>query len=103
MAFEKGHKGYGGGRKPGQKTGTGKKKQKNSSLDVHRNHHQWKKQSLKKSLDIDEVDYYLYNDLPIEELYDELKLYSYDWKAENKRYNLNNQAKRRKDNGNEGM
>ena len=72
--FEKGHKGYkGSGRPKGSKT-------KNSSLNTYNLHKEWKKSSLKKTLDIDEVDYYLYNDLPIEELYDEMKLYNYDWK-----------------------
>ena len=90
MPFEKGHK---HGRKPGTKN-------KNSSLDVHRNHHEWERSSLKKTLDPEQVDYYLYNDLDITELYDELKLYNYEWKSgsdKRRQYNLNSRMKAKKD------
>ena len=80
MPFKKGHKGHGGGRKKGSK--------KNSSLDVHKNPKQWKKSPSKSTLDIEQVDYYIYNGLDITELYDELKLYDYKWKNKNGNKNV---------------
>lgn len=102
MPFSKGHKGLGGGRRKGQKTGSGKNK--NTSMDVERySSRQWERNTSGRTFDIDEVDYYLYNDLDITELMDEKKLPAYDWKDSKKRYNYNKQLKQKRDenNGNE--
>lgn len=88
--FEKGHKGFGGGRKPGTRN------RNKNALDIYKLPKVWKKTPLKSALDISKVDYYLYNGLDITELYDELKLYDYDWKDKEKGYNLN--EKKRDDN-----
>ena len=88
--------GYRKGRPKGSKNKPGKE-----TLDIHKSPKQWKKSSLKSSLDQDKVDYYLYNDLDITELYDEMKLYDYGWKNNRRTYNLNSEAKKRKDG--EGM
>lgn len=77
-----------------------KRKQKNASLDVYRGAKQWVKSSLKKSLDPEQVDHYIYNDLPLGELYDDMKLYDYSWKDTKKRYNLN-KKKKEQENGND--
>ena len=103
MPFKKGHKGMGGGRKKGTKHGEGKNK--NASMDIARySPKQWERNATGRTFDIDEVDYYLYNDLDITELMDAKKLPAYEWKSgsEKKRqYNLNSQmkAKRDKENG----
>jgi len=102
MPFKKGHSGYeGGGRKKGTSRGRGRSKNK-QSLDVYNTTKNWERGSRHKQLDQEKVDYYIYNDLPLEELYDEMKLYDYGWKGESGS-NLNSQAKKKKDNGNEGM
>lgn len=106
MPFNKGHKGMGGGRKKGQKNGEGKKRNKNASMDVARySPKQWQRNASGRTFDIDEVDYYLYNDLDITELMDEKKLPAYDWKDPKKRYNYNKQLKqkREEENGNKDM
>ena len=96
MPFQKGHKGMGGGRKPNGKRSE-RAKQKNTSMDIVRySPHKWEKNSTARSFDIDEVDYYLYNDLDITELMDNKKLPSYGWKTE-KGYNMNSSMKKRKD------
>ena len=94
----------GGGRKKGTKHGEGKKK--NASMDVaNYSTKQWQRNALGRTFDIDEVDYYLYNDLDITELMDEKKLPAYDWKDPKKRYNYNKQLKqkRERENGNKDM
>jgi len=69
MGFEKGHNTKGGGRKKGTKNGDGMKP--NKGMDTFNyGKKKWVKKSLKKSFGIDEVDYYLYNDLDITELID---------------------------------
>ena len=78
--FKKGHKSKSGGRPKGSKS-TGK-----YSLGTYPINKYWAKQVSSRTLDIDEVDYYLYNDLPIDELYDDLKLKDYLWKNGNKNY-----------------
>ena len=47
------------------------------SLDVYRNHHQWDTIRSKRTLDPERVDYYINNDLDLNELYDNMKLYNY--------------------------
>lgn len=64
-------------------------KKKNQSLDIYRNHHRWDTTRIKRTLDPEQVDYYINNDLDLNELYDDLKLYNYDdqstrWKHKKK-------------------
>ena len=54
------------------------KKQKNVSLDIYRNHHRWDTTKSKRTLDPELVDYYIHNDLDLNELYDDMKLYDYE-------------------------
>lgn len=94
MPFQKGVKPT--GNKKGTKWGEGKKS--NTSMDTHNyQYKKWEKGSLKRTFDIDEVDYYLYNDLDITELMDDKKLPAYEWKNGNKQYNLNSEAKKKRD------
>ena len=98
MGFQKGHKAKGGGRKKGTKNGEGMKT--NGGMDTFNyGVRHWVKKSLKSTFDIDEVDYYLYNDLDITELMDEKKLPSNDWKSNGKKdgYNLNTNMKNKKE------
>ena len=100
MPFKKGHKSKGGGRPKGVKHGEGKNK--NASMNSHNYApKKWEKNALGKSFDIDEVDYYLYNDLDITELMDAKKLPSYSWKGGQgeyrKQYNLNSKMKAKRD------
>jgi len=99
MAFEKGHS-YRGGRPKGTKNGEGKNS--NTRMNNYPYHlKQWEKHTLHKTYDIDDVDYYIYNDLDITELMDAKKLPSYSWKGGNseyrKQYNLNSQMKAKRD------
>ena len=48
------------------------------SLQTYPMHKHWQKMSSRRTLDIQDIDYYIYNDLPIDELYDEMNLR--DWK-----------------------
>ena len=98
MGFEKGHNIKGGGRKKGVKNGEGKNP--NVSINTYNyGKKHWDKSSSKRTFDIDEVDYYIYNDLDITELMDEKKLPAYEWENGNKKkYNLNSKAKEKKDN-----
>lgn len=76
MPFEKGHKGYGmGGRKANSKHPDEKGK---GALNTYPYHRFWAKKTSNKVMDIEDVDYYLYNDLPLDELYDSMNLK--DWK-----------------------
>jgi hypothetical protein len=96
MTFEKGHNVKGGGRKKGTKNGEGKNP--NTSMNAHNySSKKWSKSSSKRTFDIDEVDYYIYNDLDIIELMDKKKLPAYEWQGGNKMYNLNSQAKKKKE------
>ena len=104
MPFEKGHKGY-GGRKAGSKSRrkyNERPKNTKQTIDRYFGIKEWEKSTSKKILDQDKVDYYINNDLPLDELYDEMKLYDYSWKSGNKRYNLNSQMKAKKDKENGG-
>lgn len=63
---------------------------KNNTLDVYRNHHRWDTTKSKRTLDQAKVEYYIYNDMDLNELYDDMKLYDYDdnrskWKNKNKK------------------
>lgn len=49
----------------------------NNSLDIYRSHHQWDTTRGKRTLDQAKVDYYIYNDMDLNELYDNMKLYEY--------------------------
>ena len=55
-----------------------RKNKPNQSLDIYRNHHQWDTTRIKRTLDQDKIDWYIYNDLDITEFYNDLKLYNYD-------------------------
>ena len=99
MAFKKGHS-YRGGRPKGTKNGEGK----NSSVRMNNYPYQakqWERHTLYKTYDIEDVDYYIYNDLDITELMDEKKLPAYSWKGGNdenrKQYNLNSKMKAKRD------
>jgi len=98
MPFEKGHKPYkGGGRPKGSKNrGRNVQSQKNSSLDVYRSclRKDWEKQALKRTLDPAEVDYYLYNDLDVTELYDNITYYD----KHERDFDRNEREKRRRNN-----
>lgn len=104
--FEKGHKGYKGSGRP---SGSGNKRKRNErpdpknrdlTIDRYFGNKEWEKSTSKKTLDIDKMDYYIYNDLPFDEYYDSIKLYKpSDWKSD-KGYNLNSQAKAKKDEDN---
>ena len=72
------------------------KHKKHQTLDIHRNHKKWDKSKSKSTLDIDEIDYYINNDLPLDEYYDSLKLYDYEWKHKKKGYNLNMEMRNKK-------
>ena len=66
-----------------------RKNKKNQSLDIYRNHHQWDTTRVKRTLDPERVDYYIHNDLDLNELYDSMKLYDYSdnaskWKHKKK-------------------
>lgn len=63
MPFEKGHKHSQGPRGP-------RKKSKNSISRYYPK--QWDKSARTLNLDIDEVDYRLYNDLPLDDIIDEI-------------------------------
>ncbi len=54
-----------------------RKNKSNQSLDIYRNHHQWDTTRIKRTLDPERVDYYIHNDLDLNELYDSMKLYNY--------------------------
>ncbi len=54
-----------------------RKNKSNQSLDIYRNHHQWDTTRVKRTLDPERVDYYIHNDLDLNELYDSMKLYNY--------------------------
>ena len=88
-----GHKGHGGGRKPNGKVRrnltdentTGKEHSnkarganKNGTIDKFPVHKKWDTSSRKKMLDPELVDYYIYNDLDVTELIDDLKEYKTD-------------------------
>ena len=77
MPFKKGHKGYKSGGRPLDSEAKKKKKPSNTSLDTYRwaLRKDWKKQALRRTLDPAEVDYYLYNNLPIDELYEKITYY----------------------------
>jgi hypothetical protein len=75
------------------------KKKSNPSLDIYKTTHQWDKTSYRNTLDIDEIDYYINNDLPLDEYYDNVKLYGYGWKE--KGYNLNNEMKKKQQENND--
>ena len=57
---------------------------KTNKLDVYRNHHVWDTTKGRRTLDPERVDYYINNDLDLNELYDDLKLY--DYKEHNTQY-----------------
>ena len=98
MGFQKGHKVKGGGRKKGTKNGEGKKS--NEVMNTYNyGSKKWKKKSSYYTFGLDEVDYYLYNDLDITELMDKKKLPANEWK-DGKGYNIN---KNKKNNGDQDM
>lgn len=106
--FQKGHKGYKGSGRPKDSQNKRKRNErpdpKNTALTIDRyfGNKEWEKATSKKMLDIEQVDYYIYNDLPLDEYYDSIKLYKpSDWKSK-KGYNLNSQAKAKKDKENGG-
>ena len=51
-----------------------KSKSKNRQrLDIYRNHHVWDTTKGRRTLDPERVDYYINNDLDLNELYDDMK------------------------------
>lgn len=59
---------------PAEKKPTNRRKDR---LDIYRNHHVWDTTKGRRTLDPERVDYYINNDLDLNELYDDLKLYEY--------------------------
>lgn len=45
------------------------KKQNNLTLDTHFIHKRWQKRLSSKCEDIQDIEYYIYNDIPLEEYY----------------------------------
>ena len=77
---------------------------KNNTLDIYRNHHRWDTTKSKRTLDQAKVEYYIYNNMDLTELYDEVKLYDYTWKEgsdQKKEYMKDYQRQKR--NGNKGV
>lgn len=66
---------------PAEKKPANRSKQR---LDIYRNHHVWDTTKGRRTLDPERVDYYINNDLDLNELYDDLKLY--DYKEHNTQY-----------------
>lgn len=64
------------------------KERNRQRLDVYRNHHVWDTTKGRRTLDPERVDYYINNDLDLNELYDDLKLYEY--KEHNMKHKHNN-------------
>ncbi len=60
---------------PAEKKPTNRNRQR---LDIYRNHHVWDTTKGRRTLDPERVDYYINNDLDLNELYDDLKLYNYN-------------------------
>lgn len=100
MPFKKGHSGFSGGRKT--RKYNERPKNTRQTIDRYYGNKEWEKNTSKTTLDQDEVDYYINNDLPLDELYDKMKLYDYAWRNGNKKYNLNSQMKAKKDKENGG-
>jgi len=71
--FKKGHTGHGGGRKKGTKNKPNSKKGKNQVLDTMYYKKEWVKGTSKKVVDIPKMDYYIYNNLPLDDLLDDDK------------------------------
>ena len=69
---------------PAERKPTNKRKDR---LDIYRNHHVWDTTKGRRTLDPERVDYYINNDLDLNELYDDLKLYEY--KEHNMKYKHN--------------
>ena len=67
------------------------------SVDQYKNGVVWDTGVSRRTLDVQEVDYYIYNDLPLDEYYDSLKLSEYGWKNKEKGYNYNNDMKKKKE------
>ena len=76
--FKPGHKGYKNGGRPRKEESKKKKKNLNTSLDTYRwaLRKDWEKQAISRTLDPAEVDYYLYNNLPLDELYEKITYYN---------------------------
>ena len=55
-----------------------KTKDGHQSLDVYRNHHQWDTTRSKRTLDQAKVDYYINNDMDLNELYDAMWIPMYN-------------------------
>ena len=70
---------------PAEKKPTNRRKDR---LDIYRNHHVWDTTKGRRTLDPERVDYYINNDLDLNELYDDLKLYEY--KEHNMKHKHNN-------------
>ena len=73
MPFKKGHK-HGRGRKPNKtKKRTYRTSNPNTTIDKYFITKEWVKQASKKVDNIEDIEYYIYNDLPLEEYYNNLK------------------------------
>lgn len=80
MPFEKGHTGY------------NKKKQRQSASTAKNTTKEWEKMLIARTLDPEEVYYYLENNLDVTELYDKLK----DAKRDKREYQKNWYTKNKK-------
>lgn len=82
MPFEEGHKSK-GGRPKGVKNGEGKFS--NSSLTLNKHSVRKKKWQKPKYFDQAEIDYYINNDLPLDDYLDSYKLPANKWDKNNKK------------------
>ena len=103
MPFAPGHK-LSGSKNKRKNNSRPSKKQKHQTLDIYKGGKEWDKSPSRRTLDQAEVDHYIYNDLDINELYDDLKLYDYSWKdgSSQKREYMKEYQKKKRD-GNKGM
>lgn len=84
MPFQKGHNSFPKGKekkpRPKNTRPSDSIKENHNVLDIYKGSKEWEKSPSRQTLNQEEVDYYIYNNLDLNELYDELKLYDYRWK-----------------------
>lgn len=72
--FKKGHQGY---KSKGTKHTKQRKRQANTALDVYkRTTKEWEKKTLRRTIDIEDANHYIYNDLPLDDLYKDIKYFA---------------------------
>ena len=73
MPFKKGHTHDRGRKKKQNKKRTDRTKSPNTTIDKYFITKEWVKQASKKVDNIEDIEYYIYNDIPLEEYYNNLK------------------------------